>query len=326
MAGRPRAPSEIVPPHTIVPMQNRREHFNLVALLPNIIDTDACLRWLAERRLIRNTLACTGCGQPCRLITHAGCIDGKRWYCGNCNIRKSLRDDSFFSRSHLSLQKIIVLIYCWSYDMPQTAIKRETGIDSNHTVVDWCNFLREECETWLVNNPDDIGGMHANGDPVVVEIDESKYFHRKYHRGQWRDGHWVFGGIERETGKCFLLEVPDRSSATLLPIIRRHILPGSHIISDGWPSYANIDQIAGGIYMHSVIVHQRHFVDPNDPDVHTEHVENMWMRAKRKLRRQFGTSRALFPSYLHEFVFRNKFRNEDMFLTMMKTIADNYPL
>ena len=55
MAGRPRAPSEIVPPHTIVPMQNRREHFNLVALLPNIIDTDACLRWLAERRLIRNT-------------------------------------------------------------------------------------------------------------------------------------------------------------------------------------------------------------------------------------------------------------------------------
>ena len=40
----------------------------------------------------------------------------------------------------------------------------------------------------------------------------------------------------------------------------------------------------------------------------------------------FCANRALFPSYLHEFVFRNKFRNEDMFLTMMKTIADNYPL
>jgi len=50
------------------------------------------------------------------------------------------------------------------------------------------------------------------------------------------------------------------------------------------------------MYMHSVIVHQRHFVDPADADVHTEHVENMWMRAKRKLQRQFGTSHALFPS------------------------------
>jgi len=74
-------------------------------------------------------------------------------------------------------------------------------------------------------------------------------------------------------------------------------------MSDGWPSYANIDQLGHGIYMHSVIVHQRHFVDPADADVHTEHVESMWMR------RQFGMSHALFPSYLHEFVFRNRSRS-----------------
>jgi len=43
----------------------------------------------------------------------------------------------------------------------------------------------------------------------------------------------------------------------------------------------------------SVTAHQRHFVDRADADVHTEHVENMWMRAKRKLRCQFGTSHAL---------------------------------
>ena len=65
--------------------------------------------------------------------------------------------------------------------------------------------------------------------------------------------------------------------------------------------------------MHSVIVHRRHFVDPADADVHTEQVENMWKRAKRKLRRQYGMSRALFPSYLHKFVFRNRFRDQDIF-------------
>ena len=42
----------------------------------------------------------------------------------------------------------------------------------------------------------------------------------------------MFGGIERDTGKCFLVEVPDRTRATLEPIVLQLILPGSHIISD----------------------------------------------------------------------------------------------
>ncbi|GFN99532.1 hypothetical protein PoB_002603800 [Plakobranchus ocellatus] len=161
-----------------------------------IADTDTCLLRLTERGLVRNTMACL-CRQQCPINVQAGSIDGKRWYCSTCKTRKLLRDGSFFSGSHLTMQQIVILIYCWSYDMSQAVIKHETSIDTNHTIVDWCNFLREECETWLANNPDEISGMDANGDPVVIEIEESKYFHRKYHKGQWREGHWVIGGIER---------------------------------------------------------------------------------------------------------------------------------
>ena len=186
--------------------------------------------------------------------------------------------------------------------------------------------MREECETWLNNNLIELSGMEENGDPILVEIDESKYFHRKYHRGQWREGHWVFGRIERESRNCFLVEVPDRRAATLIPIIQQHILPGTHIISDGWAAYANIDQINGGIYHHSVIRHEHHCVDPQDLDIHTQNVENMWMRAKRKLKRQFGTSRILFPSYLQEFMFRNRFRDVDsLFNNLIVALSENYP-
>ena len=134
----------------------------------------------------------------------------------------------------------------------------------------------------------------------------------------------MFGGVERESGKCFLVEVPDRRAVTLQALIEEHILPGSHIVSDGWAAYANVNQIRHGIYEHSVVVHQQNFVDPTNDQVHTQNVENMWMRAKRKLKRQFGTSRALFPSYLHEFMFRNQFRDQDLFPNFIIAIAENY--
>uniref|UniRef100_A0A0L8GYE4 ISXO2-like transposase domain-containing protein n=1 Tax=Octopus bimaculoides TaxID=37653 RepID=A0A0L8GYE4_OCTBM len=155
---------------------------------------------------------------------------------------------------------------------------------SHTSVVDWSNFCCKVCDEWLWQNPVEIGGVDNNGQPLVVEIDESKFFHRKYHRRLWIPGHWVFG--ER----------------TLLELIQRWILPGTHIISDRWASYANITNLGGCTYTHEVTVHGDHFVDPNDNGIHTHNIENLWMRLKRKLWWQFGTSDELFSSYLHEFL------------------------
>ena len=88
----------------------------------------------------------------------------------------------------------------------------------------------------------------------LVEINETKYFHRKYHRQQWQEGHWVFGGIERETGKCFLMEVPDCTAATLQQHTENHILPGRHTVSDGWAACANTEVIRGEIHISSSAV------------------------------------------------------------------------
>lgn len=54
-------------------------------------------------------------------------------------------------------------------------------------------------------------------------------------------------------------------------------------------------------YTHSVTIHERNFVHHDNVAIHKQNIENMWMRAKRKLKRQFGSSRELFASYLHEF-------------------------
>ena len=87
------------------------------------------------------------------------------------------------------------------------------------TIVDWCSFAREVCATIL-----EFEGR-------IVEIDESKFGKRKYHRGSRVDGVWVFGGIERESRTCFMVSVEDRTAATLIPIIiiKRYILPGTKV-------------------------------------------------------------------------------------------------
>ena len=70
-----------------------------------------------------------------------------------------------------------------------------------------------------------------------VEIDESKFRRRKYNRGRVVDGHWVFGGMERGSGDSFMVEVPRRDAATLLPIIATNTRPGTIVYSNELVSY-----------------------------------------------------------------------------------------
>ena len=43
-------------------------------------------------------------------------------------------------------------------------------------MVDWANFLREECENCLELNSGETGKIDNIGKAIVVEIDEIKYF------------------------------------------------------------------------------------------------------------------------------------------------------
>jgi transposase-like protein len=201
----------------------------------------------------------------------------------------------------------------------------ELDINSWHTAVDWANFCRDICTQWQIDHPVEIGGLDNQGMPTEVEIDETYFFHRKYHRGQRRDGCWVFGGVERHTGRCFTEIVPRRDAGTLLPLIETHILPGTRIISDMWPAYAGIGQINNGVYLHDTVNHTQHFVDPQDDTIHTQNIEGTWSHAKRKLRHQYGTSRALFPGYLNEFVWR-KGHPERKFAHFLQCITEQYPV
>ena len=47
-----------------------------------------------------------------------------------------------------------------------------------------------------------------------------------YHHGHRVEGQWVFGAIEQDSRKCFILTVED----PLLPIIKEWIAPGTLVL------------------------------------------------------------------------------------------------
>lgn len=105
----------------------------------------------------------------------------------------------------------------------------EASIEALTTGSDWNNFCREVVVFSSFQNSIAIGGPG-----VIVEIDETKIGKRKYHRGHYVEGQWVFGGVERKGGRCFMVPVEERTRETLTGIIKEKIRPGSIIVSDCW--------------------------------------------------------------------------------------------
>ena len=58
----------------------------------------------------------------------------------------------------------------------------------------------------------------------------------------------------------------------------------------------------------------------------SQHTENVWMRAKRMLRRQFGTTMALFDTYLEEFMWEQRHKEHKQRLAaLLVCTRQQYP-
>jgi IS1 family transposase/transposase-like protein len=269
MAGRPKAQRQIVTEFQDIALEN----WTFIQLSLNLNDTWNTIQWLAARHLLMNQYTCPTCNNLCGLTKRSKLEDHYQWYCHNCVSTKSIRFQSFWSQSHLPLNKLVFMCYMWAYEFPMWIISRELDI-SQQTLVDWFNFLRDVSVTWLDNNPIEIGGQDDDGNPIIVEIDETACGKREFHKGRKYNTRWVFGGVERLSGRCFAQMVSNRDKPTLLPLIQQHILPGSSIMTDGWSAYADLGTMDGGIYQHGVVVHSDNFVHPIHESIHTQTIES----------------------------------------------------
>ena len=120
--------------------------------------------------------------------------------------------------------------------------------------------------------------------------------------------------------------VPNRQAATLLPIIQSHVRSGSIIHSDQWAAYRQVAQIPG-VAAHETVNHSIEFVN-STTGVHTQNIESYWNRVKTKFKRMKGLHSHQLPSYLDEFMWRERKgkTHQDAIAEIMEEIASQYPV
>lgn len=185
---------------------------------------------------------------------------------------------------------------------------------SNGKVADWTGTPQEATSLSVPNDTEPIGGEN-----VVVEMDESKFGKRKCHRGHRVEGAWVFGGVENTPARRFFaVIVEQRDKATLMPLIRKLIGPGSVIVSDEWKAHKIKDQV-GFNHTHETACHEREFVN-TDTGACTNTIEGTWAGVKCNIPQRKRNKKEL-QNCLFEFAWRRN--NEgNLWNVLLRTSAE----
>ena len=179
--------------------------------------------------------------------------DGISWYCPPCKKTKTIRKDSFFAKSKMTLQEWLILLYWWARQYPSKDASEEAEVDKN-TACDVYRWLREVCSTTLLTTPIVLGGPGG-----VCQIDESLSTNQRYMYNQLYISTLCYGNdiiklssnsitkVVLHAASCGCLECDTSHTpaiaATLLPIVQRHVAPGTIIWSDQWSAYRNISHL-----------------------------------------------------------------------------------
>ncbi|KAH7680036.1 hypothetical protein AAVH_41593, partial [Aphelenchoides avenae] len=218
---------------------------------------------------------------------------------------------------------IVRFIYAWCQDWTSVGYCEEKLGMCPKACSDWCGHLREVC-AWRICQQAE---KQIGGPGTTVEVDEALFSRRKNHAGRIPPGKRTFGGVCREdTTQSFAVCVPDRTAATLLPIVRRWIKPGTRIVSDGWRAYKELanDPDYSWSWKDN---DDPDFVDRDDRTIHTQTLESMW-RPLKQVRRRRNSSRIVDnESYLSEGLWRMRVdaAGKDPFEAIVEDIKHYWP-
>jgi transposase-like protein len=276
-------------------------------------DDATCLEWL-RNYLYPDGIFC----EKCNAVTkHHRVLSRPSYSCDHCGHHVHPTADTIFHKSPTPLTTWFYAIYLMASTrcgISAKQIQRETGVTYKTA---WRMF--KQIRSMLADDSSPLGGKGKG-----IEIDET-YYGGKRKRGTGRPMRGdktkipVMGIVERG-GSVKALAIPDVSGATMLPLVKKFVLPQSTVYTDELRSYHGISHMTAG-YHHRRINHSANVYVLGD--IHTNTVEGLWSLIKRGIGGVYhSVSHKYLQTYLNEYTFRynRRFDVQPMFTSFLQQI------
>jgi transposase-like protein len=256
------------------------------------IDTVAAMRW-------PKGVQCPACLMPD--ARQHWLKNQRRWQCRDCGKQYSVKVNTIFEDSPISLQKWLpamwLLANCKN-GVSSYEIARDIGVTQKSA---W--FMLQRIR--LAMKHKSVLKLGSGGAPV--EMDETfiggklKNMHKSKKPTAASKQHGPIGkaivvGMLERKGRVRTEVVMERTQAVLRSVANKHIAPGAALMTDEWSGYKGIN------FEHAVVNHAVEYVRGL---VHTNGIENFWSLLSRSLG---GTYVSVEPFHLDRYVDEQAFR------------------
>src|SRR5829696_8329175 len=283
--------------------KSSESQYSLMEFMREFPDDDACLEWLWRNRysLDGKHAYCPKCERQREFKKYETTQRRQSWTCQGCGYHLHPTAGTIFHKSSTSL-------HLWFYAMhlmtstrcgiSAKQLERELGV-TYKTAWRMAKLIRQEL---MVQGDEPLGGE--------VEMDETYIGGRR--RGDKRgrpseDSHKVpVIGMVQRSGHVAAVAVRNVKAKTLMPHVRKRVLPSSVVDTDELKSYDGLKRRG---YQHKRIHHAEQVYVSGD--VHTNTIDGFWSLMKRGINGVYhAVSAKHLHGYLNEYTFRYNHRSK----------------
>jgi transposase len=295
----------------------KMQRFPLKAFQTQFPDDAACLEWL-KNRLYPDGIFCKNCEQ---ITKHYRVVSRPSYCCEHCGNHVHPTADTIFHKSPTPLTTWFYAMYLMSATrcgISAKQIERETGVTYKTA---WRMF--KQIRSMLDDEKAaPLGGKNGPG----VEMDEMYFGGRRKGTvgrplaGDYKDKKTTVVGMVERKGRVRAVVAADVKGATLLGLVKEHVLPKSTVFTDDFSSYDLMDRHINE-YNHRRINHSEKIYVMGD--VHTNTIEGFWSLVKTGIRGVYhSVGRHYLQTYLNEYSFRynRRFDEQPMFWSFLQQV------
>ncbi len=219
--------------------------------------------------------------------------------------------NKYVKRSKISEAKFREILKCFSHELDAQTIAALAGLNRN-TCNRYLHLVRKRiaqfCEQQSPFNGK-IEAIESNSGSKQIVGEQGRKTEIKVP---------VFGVIQHE-GKVYTEVVPDCNRHAYQAVIRGNAEPESIMNYSDWRGYNGLMDL---YYKKPYSVH-----DENDESAkskeHINCIDSFWSFAKRRIMKFYGMSEPTFYLHLKECEFRFNYRNQDIYVMLLKMIRDD---